>query len=130
MLKQVPIDQITRVISLATAPAFLLGAVAALPALLVGRLDRLSAQSTTASQVGTDHMIGRRVRIVRYAIGSCVLSGLLTGAMVVMVFLDALIGVDYNRSIVVTFILAVNLFMFSLVMLWLEVRQQGRRQNQ
>jgi hypothetical protein len=35
MLKDVPVDEITHVIGLATAPAFLLGAVAGLLSLLV-----------------------------------------------------------------------------------------------
>lgn len=42
--KEIGIDQITRVIGMATAPAFLLGAVAGLLAVLIGRFDRLESR--------------------------------------------------------------------------------------
>jgi len=42
MLKNIPVDEITRIISLATAPVFILGAVAGLLSLLVARLVRVS----------------------------------------------------------------------------------------
>jgi hypothetical protein len=130
LLQQISVDEITRVISLATAPAFLLGAVAGMLSLLIGRLDRISdhvrrlgeIENVTAAQREDLKSVERRSRFTRLAITGCIHCGIITGWMVVLVFVDALFGFQNSRTIVIMFILAMNLFALALLFLWFEVR--------
>lgn len=132
MLKDVPVDEITRVIGLATAPAFLLAAVAALLTLLVSRLTRIAdlvrtllAERDEAGAVEREVLLGealRRTSYTRWAITLCVHSGIVTGWMVVLIFVDALFGFHNGRSIALAFIAAMVLFTTSLIFLLLEIR--------
>ncbi len=127
MLKEIGIAEITRVIGMATAPAFLLGAVAGLLAVLIGRFDRLESRIFDCSTDAPDAVLSRRLKLSRAAISMVIFSGLMTGGMIVMVFAEALVGANYSRLIVITFVLAVNLFMLALVLLWFELRLASRR---
>jgi hypothetical protein len=130
LLQQIAVDEITRVISLATAPACLLGAVAGLLSLLLGRLDRLSDHMRSFGQTGELtpvqlnelRNIKRRSRLTRFAITGCIHCGVITGGMVVLVFVDALFGFQNSRTIVIMFIVAMNLFVVALLFLWFDVR--------
>jgi Protein of unknown function (DUF2721) len=96
LLQQISVDEITRVISLATAPAFLLGAVAGMLSLLIGRLDRISdhvrrlgeAENITPAQFEDLKSVERRSWLTRLAITGCIHCGIITGWMVVLVFVD------------------------------------------
>src|SRR5689334_5949518 len=112
---------------MATAPAFLLGAVAGLLAVLIGRFDRLESRIFDCSTDAPDAVLSRRLKLSRAAISMVIFSGLMTGGMIVMVFAEALVGANYSRLIVITFVLAVNLFMLALVLLWFELRLASRR---
>jgi hypothetical protein len=132
MLKDVPVDEITRVIGLATAPAFLLGAVAALLSLLVTRLTRTADLVRTLLTEREDAGVAeraellrrtlRRVDHTRWAITLCALSGIVTGWMVVLTFVDALLGFHNSEAIAGAFILAMVLFTTALAFLLLEIR--------
>lgn len=132
MLKDVPVDEITRVIGLATAPAFLLAAVAALLTLLVSRLTRIAdlvrtllGERDEAPTAEREVLLGealRRTKYTRWAITLCVHSGIITGWMVVLIFVDALFGLNNGRSIALAFIAAMVLFTTSLIFLLLEIR--------
>lgn len=132
MLNDVPVDEITGVIGLATAPAFLLGAVAGLLSLLVGRLTRIGdlarglvVDRGRAGEPWKDVALRealRRAWYTRWAITLCVHSGLATGWMVVLVFVDALFGFHNSRSIALAFIAAMILFTTALIFLLLEIR--------
>jgi hypothetical protein len=130
LLQQISVDEITRVISLATAPAFLLGAVAGMLSLLIGRLDRISdrvrrlgeVEEITPVQREDLKSVERRSWLTRFAITGCIHCGIITGWMVVLVFVDALFGFQNSRTIVVMFIVAMNLFALALLFLWFEVR--------
>src|SRR3712207_5734021 len=109
MLKDVPVDEITHVIGLATAPAFLLGAVAGLLSLLVLRLTRISDlvralvadRNRADGEWRDDALTGalRRVWHTRWAITLCVHSGIVTGWMVILTFVDALFGFHNSPAI-------------------------------
>lgn len=131
-LKDVPVDEITRVISLATAPAFLLGAVAGLLSLLVSRLARTADLVRTLMRdqenIGASERTAllrrtlQRIDHTRRAITLCAFSGIVTGWMVVLTFVDALFGFHNSQAIAAAFILAMVLFTSALVLLLVEVR--------
>jgi hypothetical protein len=133
MLKDIPIDEITRVIGLATAPAFLLGAVAGLLALLNARLEVIMARSRKlhAIEKGDEARnwlradiprLKRRGLLTEIAIGLSALCGIVTGWMVVLVFVDALFGLQNSRAITIMFIGAMTLFTTALFTVMHEVR--------
>ncbi|MEG9504357.1 MAG: DUF2721 domain-containing protein [Methylorubrum extorquens] len=132
MLKDVPVDEITHVIGLATAPAFLLGAVAGLLSLLVLRLTRIAdlvrtlvADRDRAAGEWRDGALTealRRVWHTRWGITLCAHSGIVTGWMVILTFVDALFGFHNSPAIAVLFIAALALFTSALVFLLLEIR--------
>lgn len=127
LLKEIGIDEITRVIGMATAPAFLLGAVAGLLAVLIGRIERLEASFSERPPGAADGISHRRLKLSEAAVTMDIFSGLMTGGMIVMVFAEALVGANYSRLIVITFVLAVNLFMLSLLLLWIELWLASKR---
>jgi hypothetical protein len=117
------------VIGLATAPAFLLGAVAGMLSLLIGRLDRISDHVRRLGEIEKIRdlkSVERRSRLTRFAITGCIHCGIITGWMVVLVFVDALFGFQNSRTIVIMFIAAMNLFALALLFLWFEVRLSVR----
>lgn len=132
MLKDLPVDEVTRLIGLATAPAFLLGAVAGLLSLLVSRLTRTAdlvrtllgdqGMEDAPRRGGALRDALRRTRHTKRAIILCVHSGIVTGWMVVLIFVDALLGYHNSQAIALAFILAMLLFTTSLIFLLLEIR--------
>lgn len=133
MLKDIPIDEITRVIGLATAPAFLLGAVAGLLSLLHARLESIMARcrklhSIDESDAPRNRLRAdiprtkRRARLAEIAIGLSAFCGIVTGWMVVLVFVDALFGLQNSRPIAGLFIGAMTLLTTALFLLMREVR--------
>ncbi|MCJ2051809.1 DUF2721 domain-containing protein [Methylobacterium sp. J-070] len=132
MLKDVSVNEITRVISLATAPAFLLGAVAALLSLLVARLTRIGdlVRALVTDRERSDEPWKevalreglRRIWYIRWAITLCAHSGIVTGWMVVLVFVDALFDFQNSQAIALAFIAAMVLFTTALLFLLLEIR--------
>lgn len=132
MLKDVRVDEITHVIGLATAPAFLLGAVAGLLSLLVLRLTRIAdlVRSLVADPERADGRWAdatlrdalRRAYHTRWAITLYVHSGIVTGWMVILTFVDAMFGFHNSPAIAVLFIAALALFTSALVFLLLEIR--------
>jgi hypothetical protein len=126
ILQTIGVDEITRVIGQSTAPAFLLGAIAAMLSLLTGRLARISDHMHTirGTHDATDDELKKlrhRAWHNRISMTCCVLGGSLTGGMVVLLFLDALLGYHNSRAIAVSFIIVMSLFAIALVFFWLEV---------
>ncbi|UYW24777.1 DUF2721 domain-containing protein [Methylorubrum extorquens] len=111
---------------------FLLAAVAALLTLLVSRLTLIAdlvrtllAERDEAGAVEREVLLGealRRTRYTRWAITLSMHSGIVTGWMVVLIFVDALFGFHNGRSIALAFIAAMVLFTTSLIFLLLEIR--------
>jgi hypothetical protein len=125
------VDQLSQVISQATAPAFLLGAVASFVSVLIGRLNRIVDQGAKLGGVRIDGPtengvtvagLKRRARLVSKAIEFAVVSGIFTTFLVIVAFGSAAFGFSHAYGAAVLFVLALVFFATSLIYLWLEVR--------
>ncbi|MBW9115496.1 DUF2721 domain-containing protein [Rhizobium cauense] len=126
-------EQISRVISQATAPAFLLGAVAAFISVLITRMNRIADRSNALSafpegDMSRSHLqvvlprLKRRARLLNKAIEFAVISGICTTALVILAFASSLLNLKHEYGAAVMFSVALLFFAASLVTLLLEVR--------
>ena len=126
------IDHLGSVISHATAPAFMLGAVAAFLSILIQRMERLSdrlrnLRSDSASAADPEALakaLSSRMVLLGRAIYFGVLSALVTSALLIAAFAAALLGVGHGAIVAVMFVVALGLLMTCLVNLALEIRIQ------
>jgi hypothetical protein len=125
------IDQLSTAISHATAPAFMLGAVAAYLSILITRLERIAdknraLRSADAASLDPSGAIAasfsRRMVLLSRAIYFAVLSALVTAAMLIGAFVSALIGIGHGQVVALMFALSLGLLMASLVELTREIR--------
>jgi hypothetical protein len=124
------IDHLSQAISHATAPAFMLGAVAAFLSILIARLERVAdkLRALRASDPSLDPTgvvaasFARRMELLTRAIYFAVLSALLTAALLISAFLAALVGLGHGQIIAMLFAAALALLMVSLVELTREIR--------
>jgi hypothetical protein len=124
------IDQLSQAISHATAPAFMLGAVAAFLSILIARLERIADKMRAlrtsdgapdpTGQIAASFL--RRMELLGRAILLAVLSALFTAALLIGAFLSALIGIGHGQIVATMFTLALLLLMASLVELTREIR--------
>jgi len=126
-------EQLSQIISQATAPAFLLGAMAGLISVLVGRLNRIIDRTNALTAVPNEdpargHLrmdiprLERRAKLVNKAIEFAVISGIFTTLLVLIAFASAFLGVGHAYGAAVLFMLALGSFGVSLIYLWAEVR--------
>jgi hypothetical protein len=131
---QTHITDITQTIQLAVAPVFLLTAVATLITVLnirLGRsIDRRRVVQERLKQLGDEHpgnawvelrILGRRARLIYFAIFSAASSALLVCLVVAGAFLGALLAVDLAEGIAGLFVLAIIALIASLGMFLREV---------
>ena len=124
------IDHLSEAISHATAPAFMLGAVAAFLSILIARLERIadknralrSSDSTLDPSNKLSAAFGRRMELLSRAIYLAVLSALATSALLILAFLAGLLGIGHGRVVATMFVLALMLLMGALVHLAREIR--------
>jgi hypothetical protein len=124
------IDQLSVAISHATAPAFMLGAVAAFLSILIARLERIAdklraLRSSDANLDPTGVVAAsfvQRMEILSRAIFFAVLSALVTAALLIAAFLAALVGIGHGQLVAMMFTLALLLLMASLTQLAREIR--------
>jgi hypothetical protein len=127
MIPQAGVDQLTTVISHATAPAFLLGAVAGFLSILITRAERVTdmqkaAQGDGAADIrGQDDLAGR-MHILHGAIYFAVLSALATASLLVVAFVSAFLGIGHEIGMAILFTVALVLLMGSLIQLTRDVR--------
>ena len=124
------IDQLSVAISHATAPAFMLGAVAGFLSILIARLERVADKNKAlrssdenldpSGVVAASFM--RRMELLSHAILFAVLSALVTAALLIAAFFAALIGIGHGQIVAMMFALALLLLMASLVQLAREIR--------
>jgi hypothetical protein len=134
MLPAAPdLDHLTAAISHATAPAFMLGAVAGFLSVLVSRMERihdrirtLRANAVEGVPDETSAALSRRFAHLNRAIYFAVLSGLCTAALLIVAFACALLGISHTTGVALMFIIALILLMSSLVELTREVRMSLR----
>ena len=127
------LDHLSAAISHATAPAFMLGAVAGFLAVLVGRMERVVDRSRALQSGGGDAIdpslrdaigksFARRMQLLSHAIYYAVLSALITAALLIVVFVAALVGFGHGGIMAAMFVVALALLMVSLVELTREIR--------
>jgi Protein of unknown function (DUF2721) len=125
------IDHLSEAISHATAPAFMLGAVAGFLSILVTRLERIadrnrSLRSADAEAVDPTGAIAaafsRRMILLSRAIYFAVLSALVTAALLIAAFLAALLGIGHGHIVALMFVVSLGLLIASLVELTREIR--------
>jgi hypothetical protein len=114
------LGDISRVIQLAVAPVFLLTAIATLINALNARLGRIvdrrrvvlgrieAGVATEAQTADELAVLGRRGRLVYFAIFCVVLSGLLVCLVVAGAFVGALVAMDLSRLVAATFVLSMG----------------------
>ena len=124
------IDHFSQVITHATAPAFMLGAVAAFLSILFARLERVADNNKALQTSGVERDLAdrlaaaylRRMELLSRAILLAVLSALTTAALLIVAFLAALSGVGHGRIVALMFTVALMLLIAALVELVLELR--------
>jgi hypothetical protein len=136
MLERVSsIDELSQAIAHATAPAFMLGAVAGFLSILFSRLQRVadraralsgSDSSGAASPGDAAAVLARRAAFLLRAIYLAVLSALSTAALLIVAFACALFGIEHRTGVALMFVIALALLMGALVELTREVRMTMR----
>jgi hypothetical protein len=127
------VDELSRIISQATAPAFLLGAVAAFISLLIGRMNRIVDRSVALAaaqdkdpakgpmKAGIPHL-RRRARLMSRAIECALVSGIFVTLLVIVAFGSAALGLNHAYGASILFVLALSFFAAALICLWFELR--------
>ncbi len=126
---------IVTVLQTALAPAFLLVGIGAMLNLFAGRLARIidrsrDLQELFKSTTGKDHDLvvaelgdlQLRIKIVNSAIFLSVISAIIACALIGMLFIMELTGVDFSLVIGGAFIVAISLLSIALVQFLREVR--------
>ena len=123
------INHLNDAISHATAPAFMLGAVASYMAILISRLERVAdkrrALRTNPASDPTGEIeasFARRMELLSRAISFAVVSALFTAGLLIGGFLAALLGVGHGTVMAGMFAIALALLMASLVNLAREMK--------
>jgi hypothetical protein len=124
------IDHLSEAISHATAPAFMLGAVAAFLSILIARLERIADKNKALRSADADvdpsdvlaAAFLRRMELLSRAIYLAVLSALATSALLILAFLAGLLGIGHGQIVAMMFVLALMLLMGALVHLAREIR--------
>lgn len=126
---------IAQTIQLALAPVFVLVAIGNILNLLSSRLGRVVDRSRylqgahTATE-GPEHdvvvaeirMIDQRIRLITRAVSTLVVSGLAIGITVALLFLQQLLQADLQLVAALTFVIAIVLLMWALVLFMRETR--------
>lgn len=126
---------IAQTIQLALAPVFVLVAIGNIMNLLSTRLGRVvdrsrHLQGLHMATEGPEHdmvvaeirLLDRRIRLITRAIGLLVSSGLAIGTTVAVLFLQELAGLELQRLAAGTFMVAIALMMWALLLFLSETR--------
>jgi hypothetical protein len=127
------ITQLSTVISQATAPAFLLGALSGFIAILIGRLNRILDRTTSIrSATVTDPVraklaedmprLKRRAAMINRAIFWAVASSIATAVLLIVAFFIAFFNLPHEYGVGILFVVALSTFTVALVDLAREVR--------
>jgi hypothetical protein len=127
------VEELSQIISQATAPAFLLGAMAGLIAVLIGRLNRIADRAAALIDVADDDpsrgrlkadlpRLKLRAKLISRAIEFAVASGVCTTFLVLVAFASAFLGSNHAYGAAILFMLAMGFFATSLIFFWIEVR--------
>lgn len=134
MLPDTPsVSQLSQVISQSAAPAFLLGALAAFIAVLIGRLNRIIDRTIVLNSISADDRVKarlksdiprlmRRAAMLNRAIFWSVIGSIVIAVLVVVAFASAFFTVEHERGVALLFVMALGAFIVSLVEFAREVR--------
>jgi hypothetical protein len=127
---------ITRVISLAIAPVFLLSAIGTIISALTARLGRAVDRRRVIEEkldhlhvggfhrdvlINELHMLARRITLVLWAIGAAVFSALLICVLIGTAFMGAFTSLDLSRTVAIVFLAAVMALTLCLILFMREV---------
>ena len=118
--------QLSQVIAQVTAPAFLLGAVAAFISVLISRMNRIIDRSQALNAIGDDNpskaqlksdipRLKRRAGLLNKSILFATISAIITSILVIVAFVTAYFDVPHEYGVGLFFILALGFFSASLV---------------
>lgn len=134
MIPEIPsVSQLSQVISQAAAPAFLLGALAAFIAVLIGRLNRIIDRTIVLNAIPDDDAtksrlkgdiprLLRRAAITNKAIFWAVISSITINFMVIVAFVSAFFQIQHERGVAVLFMVSLGAFAVALIDFAREVR--------
>ena len=134
MLSDTPsVTQLSQVIGQVTAPAFLLGAVAAFTSVLISRMNRIIDRSQALNAIRDDdaskaHLkldiprLKRRAALLNSAILFSTMSAIITSLLVIVAFVCAFYSMRHEYAVAVLFVVALGFFTVSLVYLAREAR--------
>ncbi len=131
---------IAQTIQLALAPVFVLVAIGNLLNLLSSRLGRVvdrsrHLQGEHMTTKGREHdlvvaeirLLDQRIRLITRAVFALVVSGLAIGTTVAVLFIQQLIGSDLQLLAAMTFVVAIVLLMWALVLFLRETRVSAQQ---
>jgi hypothetical protein len=127
------LSQLSQVISHATAPAFLLGAVAGFVSILIARMNGIIDRICRVNSIADDDAprarlksdiprLEHRARLMNNAIYLAVGSGICTTVLVILAFISALVGIRHEQVVGLLFVVALSLLGAALFTLAREVR--------
>ena len=127
------VSQLSQVIAQAAAPAFLLAALAAFIAILIGRLNRIIDRTIVLNGIADDDTnklrlktdlprLLRRANMMNRAIFWAVISSITITTLVIVAFVSALAHLEHERGVAFLFIISLAAFTLSLVDFAREIR--------
>ena len=134
MLPDTPsVSQLSNVISQASSPAFLLGALAAFIAVLISRLNRIIDRTVILNGIPDEDTarcrlkadlprLVRRAVMMNRAIFWAVVGSILISILIIVAFVTAFFHFQHERGVAILFIVAAGAFTISLVDFAREVR--------
>jgi hypothetical protein len=122
------LEHFNTAISHATAPAFMLGAVAAFLNVIVGRFEKevdrfhVLRVASPAAPAGTLAAVSRRLALLHRGMVFAALSGLCTAALLIVLFTGAIFDFPHRTGVASMFALALLLLMVSIIDLIRDLR--------
>lgn len=131
------VTQLSQVIGQVTAPAFLLGAVAAFTSVLIPRMNRIIDRSQALNAIRDDdaskaHLkldiprLKRRAALLNSAVLFSTMSAIITSLLVIVAFVCAFYNMRHEYAVAVLFVVALGFFTLSLVYLAREAHRAQR----
>jgi hypothetical protein len=127
------VDQLAQIMSHATAPAFILGAVAGFISILIARMEIIVGRIRSLNEIADDDTararlksdiprLKHRAKLLSSAIRSALGSGICTSLLLVVAFVSAFFRLRHEYGVGVLFVVAVVLLGASLFRFTQEVR--------
>jgi ABC-type Fe3+ transport system permease subunit len=117
-------DRLAEVIEHTTAPAFLLGAMAAFVAIMLARVENLMRRMTEGKHHSAHDLLQtrRRVRLLQWAIFFSLCAAIVTILLVVVAFVFGFLNLAHEYGMGTLFFVSFGLFIISLALFAEEIR--------